>query len=77
MKGMPLQDSVEAFDDERSVRAKVQVTDRVSCDICGYSQVSFPKLLPALARRHVELHCRILDRQRRSEGNETVVANDP
>lgn len=62
--------SDEPDDDQRTVLSMVHVTDRVSCDICGYSQESFPKLLPVLARRHVELHCRILQGRRRALSDE-------
>ena len=64
--------SDELNNDQRTVLSMVHVTDRVSCDICGYSQESFPKLLPTLARRHVELHCRILQGQRRAAGVESA-----
>lgn len=58
--------------DETTIQEQVHITDRVSCDICGYSQTSFPKLLSALARRHIELHYRILENQRQTSDHNGI-----
>ncbi len=72
MRKMSPQSMVESSDENDAIWSSVHITDRVTCDICGYSQGGFVKLLPTLAQRHVDVHRRTVSGGNQSRTNETV-----